>query len=174
MTSALEIVIAFIMAACTVWASNKALRTLLSKHESGEPLNIVGEESTEHSTATAIVFGAIVVGASLIAVQAAQVIGTTLNALNDDIPTAIAYSVGFAAFAVVIALVSVAVAARLTMSVTTHDESEAIAKNGVGTAVALGAVILAVSIFVAPSVRGLLVNLIPYKTTVVDQIMPGE
>lgn len=174
MTSALEIAIAFIMAASTVWASNKALRRLLSKNENGEPLNIIGEESTEHSTSTAIVFASIVVGTSLIAVQAAQVIGTTLNTLNDDLTTAILYSIGFAAIAVVIALVAVGVAAQLTMSMTKHDESEAIAKNSVGTALALGAVIVSVSIFVAPTVRGLLVNLIPYKTTVVDQFIPDE
>ena len=132
--SLVEIFIAFAMAATTVWASNHALKRMTRK--AGSPPESDADPAGL-SSAEAIVFGAISLGATLIAVQATQAIGTTFNALGDDLATAIPYTIGFAAIAVAIALLAVGVATKLTMAFTPHDESRDIANNNIGTAVAL-------------------------------------
>ena len=116
-------------------------------------------------------FASILIGATMIAIQAAQVIGTTLNAVSGDLVSALTHSLGFAAVAIVCALLAVTFSAKLTMGLTAVDEAEEISKNSVGVAVTLGVTIIAVSMFVAPAVRGLLVNLIPYQTTVVGDFL---
>lgn len=162
--SIIEMVIAFLMASGTVWASNKILPRVLEQKEEAS-------DSTEQSTASAVVFASVVIGASLIAVQATQVIGTTLNAVGVDLTQAVTHSLAFAAMAVFFALLTVFFSMTLTMGLTKNDESDQIANNQVGVAVALGAVIIATSMFVAPAVRGLLVNLIPYERSGISELI---
>ena len=162
--SIIELFIAFLMASTTVWASNKIVEHVVERDSEVS-------DSTQQTTASGIVFASVVIGASLIAVEATQVIGTTLNAVGVELTQAVTYSFGFAALAVVFALITVAFSTKVTMWLTDNDESEDIANNQVGVALALGAVILATSMFVAPAVRGLLVNLIPYQTVDINEVM---
>jgi len=168
-----ELALSFLMGLGVPYASFRFLAYLTREMDEVRELR-------KNNVAVGILFSSMLLSTALVARQAIYPIISTLQTklfsglTPGEAMLLLALSLGYVAFALVMAALAIAVGANLFLRLTRDiDEMGEIGRNNVAVALTLGAVIIVLGLFLSNGVQSLLAALIPEPTQTSLRIFGG-